>query len=90
MFDMKKHCQSCGMPMKRDAGGGGTEADGTKSPDYCSKCYQGGKFTEPDITVDGMVAKVRGMMENEMHLPKLMSWWFARNIPRLGRWSRPA
>ena len=27
-------CQSCGMPMKKDPENGGTNADGTKSPDY--------------------------------------------------------
>lgn len=40
-----KICQSCAMPLKHDPQGGGTEADGTKSPMYCSYCYQAGKFT---------------------------------------------
>jgi hypothetical protein len=26
-----KNCQSCGMPLKKDSKGGGTNADGTKS-----------------------------------------------------------
>jgi hypothetical protein len=76
------------MPKSRDAAGGGTEADGTKSADYCSNCYQSGQFTEPDITAEGMVAKVRNMMEQQMHFPKFLSWWFAHNIPRLKRWSK--
>lgn len=33
------------MPMKHDPAGGGTNADGTKSEDYCSYCYQNGEFT---------------------------------------------
>ncbi len=33
------------MPLKQDPEHGGTEADGTKSPRYCSYCYQDGKFT---------------------------------------------
>jgi len=36
-----KNCQSCGMPMKKDAACGGTNADGKKNQMYCSHCYQG-------------------------------------------------
>jgi len=32
-----KNCQSCGMPLKRDEKGGGTNADGSKSVMYCSQ-----------------------------------------------------
>ena len=39
---MSKFCQSCGMPMKKDPEGGGTNADGSKSPDYCSYCFRNG------------------------------------------------
>jgi len=46
-----KNCQSCGMPMKRDEKGGGSNADGTKSMMYCSHCYQNGQFVLPDIFV---------------------------------------
>jgi hypothetical protein len=46
-----KNCQSCGMPLKRDEKGGGTNADGRKSTMFCSHCYENGKFTQPDITV---------------------------------------
>jgi len=31
-----KNCQSCGMPMKKDTMGGGTNADGSKNEMYCS------------------------------------------------------
>jgi hypothetical protein len=33
------------MPLKKDEKGGGTNADGSKSVIYCSKCYENGKFT---------------------------------------------
>ena len=36
-------CQSCAMPLKT-AENFGTEADGAPSNDYCTHCYQGGKF----------------------------------------------
>lgn len=32
-----KNCQSCGMPLKKDEKGGGTNADGSKSEMYCGK-----------------------------------------------------
>ncbi|MGH7456020.1 MAG: zinc ribbon domain-containing protein, partial [bacterium] len=51
-----KNCQGCGMPLKRDKKGGGTNADGTKSMMYCSHCYEGGKFTWPNVTVGEMQA----------------------------------
>jgi hypothetical protein len=57
-------CQSCGMPMSSDERGGGTEADGvTRSIEYCSLCYLDGKFTEPDLTVDEMIAKTQGRLQ---------------------------
>ena len=39
-----KNCQSCGMPLKRDTKGGGTNADGSISKMYCSYCYDKGEF----------------------------------------------
>ena len=38
-----KLCQSCGMPLTEDLLG--TEADGSKSHDYCKYCYMDGAFT---------------------------------------------
>jgi hypothetical protein len=55
-------CQSCGMPLSRDQLGGGTNADRSRSTEYCSHCYQSGRFTEPNISVD---------------LPRLRRWQHA-------------
>ncbi len=52
MADMK-FCQSCGMPMAPGVEYG-TEEDGSKSADYCSYCYQNGKFTS-EMTMEEMV-----------------------------------
>jgi hypothetical protein len=35
MSTKNKFCQSCGMPMKRDPQGGGTNADGSINENYC-------------------------------------------------------
>ena len=80
-----KNCQSCGMPMKRDPAGGGTEADGSKNLMFCSYCYQEGAFTEPDMTVDEMQAFVKAKMK-EMGFPGFLGGFFTRGIPKLERW----
>ena len=88
MFKPKgPYCQSCGMPLSKDMNGGGTEADRTRSTEYCSHCYQDGKFTMPDLSVDEMVARVRGKMK-EMHIPGFLANRFTRDIPSLKRWAK--
>ena len=73
------------MPMKRDEQGGGTNADGTKSGMYCSKCYQHGKFTTPNINVKEMQALVKGKMK-EFGFPGFIAGFFTMGIPKLERW----
>lgn len=86
MFKPKgPYCQSCGMPLSKDPAGGGTEANGAKSEEYCSHCYQNGRFTEPDLTAQQMVQKVSAKLR-EMHFPSFMARRFTREIPDLKRW----
>jgi hypothetical protein len=33
----------------------GTEADGSKSGKYCHFCYQNGRFTNPEMTMEEMI-----------------------------------
>jgi hypothetical protein len=79
------NCQSCGMPLKRDEQGGGTNADGSKNKMYCSHCYVNGKFVFPDITADEMKERVKAKLK-EFHIPGFLSGIFTRNIPNLERW----
>lgn len=44
-------CQSCGMPLTDEVRG--TNADGSKSEDYCIYCYKDGAFTG-DFTMEQM------------------------------------
>jgi hypothetical protein len=78
-----KCCQSCGMPMKKAIGG--TYADGTKSTMYCSHCFQDGKFTVRDITVDDMKERVKDKLK-EVGFPGFLTGFFTRNIHKLERW----
>ena len=57
-----KNCQSCGMPLRRDDQGGGTNEDGSKSDRFCSHCFQGGRFSMPDLTAEQMQNLVRGKL----------------------------
>ena len=87
MFKPKgPYCQSCGMSLSKDAQGGGTEADGSRSTQYCSHCYLSGRFTEPNLTADQMVAKVQSKMK-EMHIPGFLARSFTKDIPSLKRWA---
>jgi hypothetical protein len=80
-------CQSCGMPLARDARGG-TEADGSPSRDYCSHCYQRGRFVMPDLTVHAMQQRVASRLA-EVGIPDEAARALTRRIPALKRWTRP-
>ena len=82
-----KNCQSCGMPLKRDEQGGGTNADGSKSTMYCSHCYQNGAFVLPDISVTEMQQRVREKII-EFGMPGFLAGIFTRRIPKLARWQK--
>ena len=56
-------CQSCGLVLEKDSDKG-TECDGSKSEEYCSFCYQHGKFAQ-DITMEEMI---------ELNLRDLDEW----------------
>lgn len=49
---METICQCCAMPLTDDVLG--TNADGTKNPDYCVYCYKDGAFTG-DATMEQMI-----------------------------------
>jgi hypothetical protein len=84
-----KNCQSCGMPLKRDEQGGGTNADGSKSTVYCSHCFQRGEFVLMSITAEEMQARVREKL-TEMGFPRFVAGLFTRGIPKLERWRTQA
>lgn len=85
MTDVYKNCQSCGMPMKKDKKGGGTNTDGSKSTMYCSLCYENGKFISPDMTVQQMQNLVKNKLK-EMGFPGFIAAIFTKGIPKLKRW----
>ena len=80
-------CQSCGMPLARDEKGGGSEADGRTSTEYCSHCYQKGAFTDPHMTAERMVENVKVRL-TQLKLPPNVVANLAGEIPALRRWAR--
>jgi len=81
-----KFCQSCGMPMAPGVEYG-TEEDGSKSTDYCSYCYQNGKFTD-EMTMEEMInfciphmAEANPNMSAEQAKEQML-----RFFPMLKRW----
>lgn len=90
---MQNYCQSCGMPLT-DEVLLGTEKEGHKNQDYCTYCYEGGTFKQPDLTVEAMIdicvphLKKDGMPEKDARhmltsfLPSLKRW-------RKQEWSEP-
>lgn len=88
MFKSKKiYCQSCAMPISKNLKHAGTEENGEKSSVYCMYCYQNGAFTEPNITVDQMIEKVKAKLK-EFYIPAFLSRFFTKNIPNLKRWNK--
>lgn len=78
-------CESCGMPLSRDEQGGGTNADGSKSTEYCSHCYQNGNFVHPNMQVHQMVERVRGKLA-DVGVPIETQQKLVDRIPMLKRW----
>jgi len=81
-----KNCQSCGIPLKKNPPGLGTEADGSKNAMFCGFCYQNGAFT-----FNGTVDEMQEFCKNEMlkggH-SKFTAWLFSRGLKRLKRWKK--
>ena len=75
------------MPMSRDEYGGGSEADGSLSEEYCHHCYEGGKFVEPALNAPEMVDRVRRILLRGNSTPEEAER-LARRIPELRRWAR--
>lgn len=67
-----KNCQSCGMPLKQDPKGGGTNSDGTINTTYCGDCFKDGIFRQPNWTVQRMQNFVKEEMK-ERSIPEFMT-----------------
>ena len=74
------------MPLSKDTKGGGTNADGTLSTEYCSFCYVNGQFT-----LEGPMQTYRETLYKNMTEKKHPLWirlimWY--QVPTLKRWKQ--
>ena len=78
-------CQSCSMPLSKDKNGGGSNADGSKSSDYCSYCFEDGDFIDADITLEAMQQKLDGVLK-KMKTSWVLRKYVLKQLPKLKRW----
>ncbi len=81
---MAKRCESCGMPISKDPQGGSTSTDGTKNEQYCSYCYQDGRFTFEGTVKEFQERCRQAMIKSGIN--KFTAWLFTRGMNRLPRW----
>ena len=68
----------------------GTLANGKETQEYCSFCFQGGKYTNPEATMHGMIENSVRIMVKKMAIPEERAREIANaTIPQLKRWSAP-
>ena len=73
-------CNSCGRPIVKEDYG--TNEDGSLNPEFCKDCFQDGKYTEPDITLNEMI--VRKTKETVSELKKVTWPDFAKVVKQTG------
>ena len=82
----KIRCQSCGMPLLEEAYVG-TNADGSRTSEYCMFCFQDGAFTQPSQTLEEMIQSSIGFMTSELGYAREEAETLSRSvIPELRRW----
>lgn len=75
------------MPLESDPKRGGTNLDKSKSDQYCSFCYQNGKFLDEGITLEDKIEKNVQIAVAKMNMPENKARLMAEGIlPTLERW----
>jgi hypothetical protein len=74
------------MPIDKDPGKGGTNADGSKSAKYCSYCYESGSFRDNFTSSAEMISFVKEKLK-EMGNGPIKRWFYTSHISRLERWN---
>ncbi len=65
----------------------GTDARGLRINNYCHFCFENGKFTEPGITMQGMIDKCVSIMAQRRIMPEKQARdLMTEVIPKLKRW----
>ena len=86
MQNTQKFCQSCSMPMTSEEQYG-TEADGSRSQDYCNYCYEGGSF-KGDMSMDQMIEVCVPYMKDQFGGEDGARTALKGFFPQLKRWAK--
>lgn len=86
-MENKIRCQSCGMPISKEFGNLGTNADGSFTEEFCSFCFADGYFVNPNQTLEEMIASSIENMTTNLNMPPEQATDLANSfIPTLRRW----
>jgi hypothetical protein len=81
-------CQSCSMPLDHPADFG-TDASGHRVNEYCRHCFQGGRFTEPEVTLEQMIDRCSVIMAQRGIMPLDRARGLLGEVmPRMKRWCK--
>ena len=79
-------CQSCAMPLNGPEDFG-TDPAGYRVNDFCRHCFANGAFTEPGISMQVMLDRCVGIMDQQGIMPAPQARALLTNVmPRLKRW----
>lgn len=88
-MDDKARCQSCGMPISKSFGNLGTNTDGSNAAEFCIFCFADGDFTNPQQTLEEMIASSVENMRGDLRMPFEQASELANSfIPKLKRWQK--
>lgn len=83
-------CQSCGMPMATPEEFG-TAKGGVRSEEYCRYCFVNGRFTDPKMSMGGMIEFCVRILTQRRLMPEPEARSLMNTvIPTLKRWRTPA
>jgi hypothetical protein len=75
------------MPLSADFGNYGTDPNGSPVSEYCMFCFKDGAFTNPNQTLDDMIASSIDNMTGDLGMPLEQATQLANTvIPSLKRW----
>lgn len=86
-MEIKNYCQSCGMPLE-DEKLFGTNADGSKNSEQCIYCFENGEYTDPNLTMEGMIEICIPHMVNDGMSESEARSMLNEYLPKLKRWSK--
>jgi len=66
----------------------GTDSDEEINKDYCTHCFQNGKFTNPNISLKEQIEKSTAMVEKMGWSEEKAHHMEEATIPRLKRWRK--